>query len=258
MWLATWNVNSIRARLTHLTDWLARAMPHVVCLQETKVTDEDFPREALEALGYHVVFRGQKSYNGVAILSRSPITEVAYGMGDEAFDAQTRVLSCVTAGLRVISIYVPNGATMADPKAEYKLAWFKRLRRYLDETAHIDTPLVMAGDFNIAPRDVDISEPVERWYKTVIAHPTMRAGFAEVLEFGLVDVFAAHRPEGREYSWWDYRTGSYAQGRGGLRIDGLLATPIVAGCVHEVMIDKHERGRERPSDHVPVMMRLER
>lgn len=255
MRIATWNVNSIRARLQHLTDWLQRAKPDVLCLQETKVVDADFPADAVRAAGYEVAFHGQKSYNGVALLSRTPLSDIEVGLGDAELNAQARVIAGTAQGVRIISVYVPNGTAMDDPKCAYKLAWMQQLRRHLDATYTADTPLVIAGDYNVAPRDVDIFEP-KKWAKTVLAHPRMREALQEIVDFDLVDVFAAHHPDGGLYSWWDYRTGSYAAGRGGLRIDHLLATACVAGRVHNAHIDHDERGKLTPSDHAPVYIDL--
>lgn len=255
MRIATWNVNSIRARLAPLIAWLGRVRPDMLCLQETKVVDADFPLAAIEAAGYRAAFHGQKSYNGVALLSRAPIGDVAMGLGDDALDAQARVIAGTVSGVRVISVYVPNGAAMDDPKCAYKIAWMQQLRAHLDAIYSPTTPLVVAGDYNVAPRDVDIFEP-KKWAKTVLAHPRMREQLQHIIDFDLVDVFAAHHPQGGLYSWWDYRTDSYAAGRGGLRIDHLLCTAPVAGRVRRAHIDHHERGKLSPSDHAPVYIDL--
>lgn len=255
MRIATWNVNSVHARMPRLLSWLSRATPDVVCLQETKTTDDKFPIAAIEEAGYRVACHGQKSYNGVAILSRQPPEDVRHGLGDEALDNQARLIAATVSGIRIISAYVPNGASLDDPKCAFKLEWLKGLRRYLDDRHSVDEALVLAGDFNIATRDVDMAEP-KKWHKTVLAHPTMRAAFQEVVDFDLVDVFAAHHPDGGKYSWWDYRTDSYARGTGGLRIDGLMATASVSGRAEAAGIDQDERGLERPSDHAPVWIQL--
>ena len=255
MLIATWNVNSVNARLGHLLLWLKHRQPDVVCLQETKTVDDAFPLGPLEEAGYHVAVHGQKSYNGVAILAKTPIEDVQRGLGDDALDHQARLISGTVSGVRILSAYVPNGASLKDDKCLYKIAWLKGLRAHLDARYSPDDALVLAGDFNVAPRDVDIAEP-PKWHKTVLAHPSMREAFAHVTDFDLVDVFAAHHPQGGMYSWWDYRTGSYERGAGGLRIDGILATANVSGRALRAEIDHHERGRERPSDHVPVLTQL--
>ena len=255
MLIATWNVNSVNARLGHLLRWLQARQPDVVCLQETKTVDDAFPRAAIEEAGYHVAVHGQKSYNGVAILAKAPIEDVQRGMGDQVLDVQARLLAGTVSGVRILSAYVPNGASLKDEKCLYKVAWLSGLRAHLDERYSPDDPLVVAGDFNVAPRDVDIAEP-QKWHKTVLAHPSMREAFARVTDFDLVDVYAAHHPQGGNYSWWDYRTASYERGVGGLRIDGILATAKVSGRAISAHIDHQERAKERPSDHVPVLMRL--
>lgn len=255
MRIATWNVNSIHARLPRLLPWLQEQQPDVVCLQETKTTDDKFPVEALTTAGYNVVFHGQKSYNGVAILARGTIEDVQVGMGDPALDIHARLIAATVAGIRIICVYVPNGASLKDDKCLFKVAWLNGLRRYLDERHSCDDALIVAGDFNIATRDVDLTD-AEKWHKTVLAHPSMRAAFAQVTDFDLVDIFAAHHPQGGLFSWWDYRTGSYDRGTGGLRIDGILATPCVSGRAVHSAIHHLERGKERPSDHVPVCVEL--
>jgi exodeoxyribonuclease-3 len=255
MIIATWNVNSVNARLDHLVSWLKHRQPDVVCLQETKTVDDAFPRGPLEEAGYHVAVHGQKSYNGVAILAKTPIEDVQRGLGDNALDQQARLISGTVSGVRILSAYVPNGASLTDDKCLYKIAWLSGLRAHLDARYSPNDALVLAGDLNVAPRDVDIAEP-KKWHKTVLAHPTMREALAQVTAFDLVDVFAAHHPQGGLYSWWDYRTGSYERGTGGLRIDGILATAKVSGRAHLAHIDHHERGRTRPSDHAPVLIHL--
>jgi exodeoxyribonuclease-3 len=255
MLIATWNVNSVNARLPRLLDWLKERAPDVVCLQETKTIDADFPHAAIAEAGYQVACHGQKSYNGVALLSRHPIHNVVHGMGHPELDVQARLIAGTVLGVRIISCYVPNGATLTDDKYAFKLAWLKALRAHLDAAYSPDEPLVLAGDFNVATRDVDLTDP-PKWHKTVLAHPSVREAFAHVTDFDLVDVFAAHHPLGGLFSWWDYRTNSYGRGAGGLRIDGLLATPCVSGRAVEAMIDEAQRGLTRPSDHVPVLMRL--
>jgi exodeoxyribonuclease-3 len=253
MRIATWNVNSVRVRLDGVLAWLARTNPDAVCLQETKTVDADFPIAAFAEAGYQAAIHGQKSYNGVALLSKTPITDVVTGLGDIELNAQARLIAGTILGVRVISAYVPNGTALKDPKCAYKIAWLQQLRKHLDAQYSPDEPLVIAGDYNVAPRDVDSAEP-EKWAKTVLAHPSIRAELANVQAFGLVDVFAAHHPEGGHYSWWDYRTNAYANHRGGVRIDHLMATPCVSGRVHHAEIDHHERGHERPSDHAPVFI----
>lgn len=252
MKLCCWNVNSVRARKERLLTWLKRYQPDVACLQETKVVDAEFPSSELTALGYHAVVYGQKTYNGVAILARQPLTDVQRGFGDGGDETQTRIVSAVTSGLRVVSVYVPNGGELGSDKYAYKLAWLARLRSYLERTASPDQALVVAGDFNVAPRDCDVAYPAA-WRETVLCHTTVREALAPVLTWGLHDVLAEKVPAGGIYSWWDYRQLAFARDDG-LRLDLLLATKAVAERCDKAWVDREARHGERPSDHAPVFI----
>jgi len=252
--LATWNVNSIRIRLPRLLAWLERRRPDVVCLQEVKVTDEDFPRAELEALGYRVLVAGQRTYNGVAILSRAEPTEVARALPDDGDDAQRRLLVADVGGLRVVNVYGPNGQEVGSEKYAYKLDWYRRFRAFLDAGADAGRPVAVCGDLNIAPEDRDVWDP-ERWRGQVMASEPERAAFRSLLAWGLSDALRLHRPEGGLFTWWDYRAGAFHRGWG-LRIDHILVSASVARGCSAVEIDRDERKGPKPSDHVPVVATL--
>ena len=254
MKLATWNVNSIRIRLPRLLAWLERRRPDVVCLQEVKVTDEDFPRAELEALGYRVLVAGQRTYNGVAILSRAAPTEVARALPDDGDDAQRRLLVADVGGLRVVNVYGPNGQEVGSEKYAYKLDWYRRFRAFLDAGADAGRPVVVCGDLNIAPEDRDVWDP-ERWRGQVMASEPERAAFRSLLAWGLSDALRLHRLEGGLFTWWDYRAGAFHRGWG-LRIDHILVSASVARGCSAVEIDRDERKGPKPSDHVPVVATL--
>lgn len=254
MKLATWNVNSVRVREKRLVDWLAKASPDIVCLQETKTEDPGFPSDAITRAGYTSVLHGQKSYNGVALLSRHPITEVTRGFGDGEPEDEARVIAGTIAGIRVIDVYVPNGQELGSEKYVYKLGWYRRLRRYLDRTATPDTPLVLCGDFNVTSDDLDVWSP-EAWAGKIHCSPDERTALQEVLAFGLVDVFRAQNPAGKIYSWWDYRGVSFFKNQG-LRIDFIYATKPVADRITACVIDRDARKGQDASDHAPVIATL--
>jgi len=254
--LVTWNVNSVRAREARLVAWLAKAQPDVLCLQETKVEDGGFPIEALRTAGYEVVLFGQKSYNGVAIASKTPLGSVTRGFGDDepGGDDEARVIAATVGGLRVINVYVPNGQDLASEKYIYKLAWYRRLRRYLDKTASATTPLVLCGDFNVTRDDLDVWAP-EQWNGKIHCSAPERAALEEVLAFGLVDVFRTHNPTGKIYSWWDYRGVSFFKNQG-LRIDFIFTTEPVAARITAVVVDRDARKGQDASDHAPVVVSI--
>jgi len=253
--VATWNVNSLRMRWDRLTAWLADKRPDVLCLQEIKMQDADFPALELHGVGYHAVAHGQKTYNGVAILSRiehgSP-TDVKCGMQDGDPDTESRLLMATIPGLklRVGSVYVPNGQSVGADKYDYKLRWLKRFRSYLDRECVPSQSLVLCGDYNIAPADNDVHDP-EVWRDTVICHPDARSALQALLDFGLVDTLRQVQPDGRIFTYWDYRGLSFPKNLG-IRIDHILATlPMAARC-HKVEVDRQARKGEKPSDHAPV------
>ena len=250
MIIATWNLNSVRARRERLLDWLARAGPDVVCLQELKVTADQFPHDEVRQAGYHVAVVGQPTYNGVAILSRQAPEDVRAGLGDGVDDPQARFVAATVGGVRVISAYFPNGATVGSEKWAYKLAWMGRLRAYLERECHPSQPLALCGDFNVATRAEDVANP-GKWDDSVLFHPLARAALEEIRAWGLVDVFAAFHPEGHVYSWWDYRAQAFPRDDG-LRIDHVFATPVLAARATGAVADRDEREGEGASDHVPV------
>jgi exodeoxyribonuclease-3 len=251
MKLATWNVNSIRKRLDRVIPWLAEHRPDVLCLQETKVEDEAFPRAELEAAGYHVACHGQKTYNGVALLTRLPASEFVRGLGDGADDAQARFLVATVGAMRVGTVYVPNGQAVGTDKFVYKLEWLARWRRWLSAHADPAAPLALCGDINIAPDDRDVYDP-EGWKDQVLCHPDERAALTEICRFGLVDLFREHHREAGLYTWWDYRQLSFPKNLG-LRIDLILCTPALASRCTSITIDRNARKGKNPSDHAPVI-----
>ncbi len=255
MLIATWNVNSIRARLGLAVPWIRDAAPDVLCLQETKVVDEDFPRGPFEELGYRVEVFGQKTYNGVAILSRLPLEDVTRGLPGDGPEDPRRVIEATVDGIRILNLYVPNGKAAGTEAYEAKLAWLRRLREHLDRDCDPAGDLVMLGDMNIAPEDRDVYDP-EALRETIHVSTPEREALAHVLEFGLVDAFRLHHPEAGLYSWWDYRAGMFRRGLG-LRIDLVYVTKPLAPRVTRAEIDRAARAGEKPSDHAPVLVRID-
>lgn len=251
MKVATWNVNSIRVRLPRLLAWLGAHAPDVLCLQEIKVPEEDFPTEELRAAGYSAAVHGQRTYNGVAILSRAPAEDVRPGLRDGSEDAQSRLLSARIDGVRVYSAYFPNGGEVDSDKWRYKLAWMERLRAHLRSHADPAEPLLLCGDFNVAPEARDVARP-EEWEGTVLCHPEARAALQRLVDWGLRDTFRLHHAEGGFYSWWDYRQLGFPKNNG-LRIDHVFATAPMAARCRAASIDREERKGKQPSDHAPVM-----
>jgi exodeoxyribonuclease III len=251
MRIATWNVNSVRARLERLLAWLKKAQPDIVCLQELKVIDAAFPYEAIREAGYHAAVHGQKTYNGVAILSRTEPAEVRQGMDDGVDDPQARFLTADVGGVQVVSAYVPNGQIVDSEAYAYKLDWLRRLRAFLERHYTPETPLVVCGDFNVARDENDVANPAA-WAETVLFHPTSRAALEELLSWGLVDVLRQQHPEGKLYSWWDYRMLAFAK-NDGLRLDYVFAIGPLAKLCTCAEIDRAERKGDKPSDHAPVM-----
>jgi exodeoxyribonuclease III len=259
MLVATWNVNSIRQRLAHLLRWLEAAKPDVVCLQEIKCEDASFPRFEIEAAGYHVETLGQKTFNGVAILSRTRPDEVMRGLPGDDSDTQARYLEAVIAApkgvLRVASIYLPNGNPPLSDKYPYKLGFMERLRRRAVELMRLEEPLVMAGDYNVIPDPIDAREP-GIWVADALFLPQTRAAFRRLLTLGLTDALRACDPAPDRYSFWDYQAGAF-QKNNGIRIDHLLLSPQAADRLASCHIDKQTRAWDKPSDHVPVMAELD-
>jgi exodeoxyribonuclease-3 len=256
MRIASWNVNSVRARIEHLREWLSRASPDVVCMQETKVEDDKFPTEALGDAGYRVVTFGQKTYNGVAIAARFglSIDDVKKNLDGDDDESPRRLLAATVEGVRILNVYVPNGQAVGTKPFQYKLAWFERLRLELETHYSPEQELVICGDFNVAPELIDVHEP-KKWEGQVLFHPDERAALSRLREWGLVDSFRAKRPEERTYSWWDYRMGAYRKNQG-LRIDLALVTRSLLARTKDAWVDKSPREMERPSDHAPVLIEL--
>jgi exodeoxyribonuclease-3 len=254
MKIATWNVNSIRARQERIHGWVSRNLPDVLCMQEIKVEDAGFPADEYRALGYEVATHGQKTYNGVAILSRLPMKDVTRGFGDGGDDAQSRFIGATVDGIRVMSVYVPNGQAPGTDKYAFKLAWFDRLRAWLAKHAPPSSKAVMCGDFNVAPTDLDVHFP-EKWEGKIHASEPERAAFAKVVDAGYVDVLRKLEPDKEILTWWDYRMLAFPKNNG-LRIDFILATPPVAARAIAVQVHRDERKGQQPSDHVPVVVEL--
>jgi exodeoxyribonuclease-3 len=250
MKIASWNVNSVRARTPQLLHWLSWSKPDVVCLQELKCEDKAVPVPELQAAGYQVASHGQRTYNGVAILARNAITDVVCGLSDGVEDDHARFISGVVDGVRVISIYAPNGQSLESPAYPYKLAWYERLRRYLDAHHTPTEPLVICGDYNVARDDRDLYDPAG-WAGGVLVSDPERAAVQALEDFGLVDTFRKHHQEGSRYSWWDYRQLAFPRNNG-LRIDYVFASPPLAERCTEAGIDRDTRKGEKPSDHAPV------
>ncbi|MEM8903653.1 MAG: exodeoxyribonuclease III, partial [Actinomycetota bacterium] len=252
---ATWNVNSLQARLERVEHWLSSARPDVVCLQETKLADDAVPALAFQALGYDCVHHGEGRWNGVAILSRVGIDDVVSGFAEGIEpDTDARLVTATCAGVRVTSVYVPNGRSVDDDHYRYKLSWLARLREHLDATSSPDDDVVVLGDWNVAPTDDDVWSPEQVHGSTHITAPE-RDAVEALRDWGLVDVFRRHHPETGLYSWWDYRRGDFHQ-RKGLRIDFALASTSVVERTEFVVIDRNARKGKQPSDHAPVVLDL--
>jgi exodeoxyribonuclease III len=249
--IATWNVNSVLARLPLVERWLAAARPDVLCLQETKCVDEKFPAAAFAALGYQSVSFGQPTYNGVAILSRAPATDVRRGFGDDDDAARARLLAATVAGVRVVNVYVPNGQAVGTEKYAFKLGWLKQLRAYFDEHYWTDDEVLLCGDFNVAPEDRDVHDP-QLWHGRILFSEPEKRALAEVKDWGFVDAYRRHVAAAGNYSWWDYRAAGFTR-NAGLRIDHIWVSPALAERCTDAKIDKEPRTWERPSDHTPVV-----
>ncbi len=257
--IATWNVNSVKARAGRLDAWLREHHPGVLCLQELKTTDEAYPAETVRLAGYDSAVFGQKAYNGVALISSHPIGEVRRGMAGEdsravAVDSQARLISGVVRGVTVFSAYFPNGRTVGSESHRYKLSWMRRLLEVLESRFTPRDPVVLAGDFNVAPQDLDGEYP-EKWASSVLCDPASREALERIRAWGFVDVVRRHNPQGGLYSWWDYRRLAFAR-NDGLRIDHIFATVPVAEASTGAWIDRNQRkGKktDKPSDHAPVV-----
>jgi len=248
--IATWNVNSLKVRLPHVLDWLAANAPDVLCLQETKLTDDNFPATDIEAAGYQVVYAGEKTYNGVAVISRQAVTDI--GTDPPGLDdGQRRVLAVTFGRLRILNLYVVNGQEVDSEKYAWKLEWLTRIRRYIESQLKMHDHLVVLGDFNIAPEDRDVHDPAA-WHERILCSTPERQALGALLDLGLVDTFRLFEQEEKSFSWWDYRAAAFRRNLG-LRIDLILASrSLAAGCT-ACRIDKEPRRLERPSDHAPVI-----
>jgi len=255
MKIATWNVNSIRARLPRVVDWLSEAKPDVALLQEIKVVDENFPGDAIEELGYNIAVHGQKTYNGVAVFSKYPIEDVTAGLPGDDEDYQARYLECFTGGVRVASIYLPNGNPAPGEKFDYKLSWMERLIEHAGALLENEEPLVLGGDYNVCPTDDDVYDPKD-WADDALCRPESRNYFRALSNLGLTNAFRALNPGPGQYSYWDYTGGAW-QKDFGLLIDHLFLSPEAADRLTAAGIDKSPRGKEKPSDHTPVWCELE-
>jgi exodeoxyribonuclease III len=252
--VASWNINSVRARVERLEAWLASRRPDVLCLQELKCTEEQFPFEAVQRQGYHAAVYGQKTYNGVAILSTTPPVDVERGLPFAEDDGEARVLAATVRGTRVLSVYAPNGQSVDSPAYQGKLAFYARLRRTLDSRYKSEAALVLCGDFNVAPEERDVWDPVLWEGQTLFSLPE-RAALKEVVAFGLEDTFRRHHPEPGRYSWWDYRMLGFPKNHG-LRIDAIYANTALAARCEAADIDREARKGKLPSDHAPVWARF--
>lgn len=249
MRIATWNVNSLRVRMEHLGRWLAENAVDAILLQELKLADEQFPRTEIEAMGLHAAFYGQKTYNGVAIVSRSVPDQVTTGIPGDA-DPQRRVIAATVGPIRLVNVYVPNGQAVGSEKYTYKLAWLERLRGYLAALLEQHEHLLVAGDFNIAPEDRDVHDPAA-WEGSVHVSALEREALGRIAALGFADVFRRFEQPGKCWSWWDYRMNAFRRDLG-LRIDLMLASPELAARCTACTIDRTPRTWERPSDHAPV------
>ena len=253
MKLATWNVNSLKVRLPHLLDWLARQGPDIVCIQELKLEDVNFPRAQIEAAGYQCAVSGQKTYNGVAILSRSPLADIQAGI--PGFDdPQKRVVSATAERTRIVCAYVPNGQSVGSEKYQYKLKWLAAFERWLREELLRHPGLVVLGDYNVAPEDRDVHDPMV-WEGQVLCSEPEREAFRKLLGLGLADSFRLFDQPEKAFTWWDYRMNGFRRNLG-LRIDHILLSPELAARCASCVIDLEPRRLERPSDHAPVVAEL--
>jgi exodeoxyribonuclease-3 len=259
MRIATWNVNSIRQRMDNLQAWLKERQPDIVCLQEIKCMDEAFPREPIEALGYNVAVHGQKTFNGVALLSKLPFDEVAPGLIGDENDVQARFLEAIvstkTGALRVVSLYQPNGYPPDTDKYNYKLNWMTRLINFSHERLKLEEPMVLAGDYNVIPTPADVCRP-EAWKNDALFLPQTREKYRALINLGLTDAVRAVSDASDLYTFWDYQAGAWPK-NDGIRIDHLLLSPQAADRLTDAGIDRHVRGWDKPSDHVPVYVDLD-
>lgn len=259
MKIATFNINGIKARLGALLEWLDEARPDVALLQEIKSVDDAFPRQDIEDRGYDIALHGQKSFNGVAILSRFPLEDIQRGLPGDDGDDHARWIEATVVGktraLRLCGLYLPNGNPAPGPKFDYKLAWMERLHIRAQELLAAEQPALLGGDFNVIPQDEDAARP-DAWRKDALARPESRAAFRRIMNLGYTDAFRARHPEPGQYTFWDYQAGARRR-NDGIRIDHMLLTPQAADLLRDTGIDAHLRDREKPSDHVPLWVDLD-
>lgn len=248
--IATWNVNSLRVRLPHILEWLKANPVDVLAIQETKMLDADFPLADIHEAGYQVVYNGQKAYNGVAILSREPLTDILMDVNGFV-DPQRRILAATIGGVRVLNIYVPNGESLVSPKYQYKLEWLKNIHNLIQDELKKHSQFIVLGDFNIAPEDQDVHDPKE-WEGSILVSDLERALLQQIMQLGLTDCLRLHPQPEKSFSWWDYRMNSFKRNRG-VRIDHILVNQALSPHCTRCFIDKTPRGWERPSDHTPVI-----
>lgn len=251
MKIATWNVNSINVRMPQLLGWLAAAQPDIVCLQEIKTVDDGFPAVELKTAGYDAAFIGEKSYNGVAILSKYPIESVQRNFPDDRDDSPKRLIAATINGIRIVNTYIPNGTELGSDKFGFKLDWLLRLRRFFDETCGENDDVLLCGDFNVAPTELDVWDPIGYAGKLHFSRPE-RAAIEYVRQWGFVDVFRKMNGNVQEFSWWDYRAGAWQRNQG-LRIDHIWTSPSLANSCTGCHVDRSTRSLEKPSDHAPVV-----
>lgn len=258
MKVATWNINGVRARIGNMLHWLRESAPDIVCLQEIKTVDEQFPRAEVEALGYNVETHGQKGFNGVALLSKLPFDEVTRGLPGDETDEQARfiegVFSTSKGALRVASLYLPNGNPVGTEKFPYKLAWMARLERWARDRLDLEEPLVLAGDYNVIPEPIDARRP-EDWVNDALFQPETRQAFRRLGNLGFTEAIRSVTDAPDTYTFWDYQAGAW-QKNNGIRIDHLMLSPEAADHLSSASIEKHVRAWEKPSDHVPVAIEL--
>jgi exodeoxyribonuclease-3 len=252
--VATWNVNSVRMRLLHLTEWLRKENPHVVLLQELKCEGHNFPKEAVEDLGYNVAIHGQKTFNGVAILAKCPLEDVCYGLPTFQEDTQSRYIEALVGNVRVASVYVPNGQAVGCDKYAYKLTFLERLRQHMSQLLEYDEVCIVGGDYNIAPNDADVHDP-KAWGDGILCSPEERKAFRALLNLGYADAMRLDHTGIGPFSWWDYRNRSFSNNEG-LRIDHLLLSPKATDNFVKTWVDSPLRGLDKPSDHAPVWCQL--
>ena len=250
MKIATWNVNSLNVRLEQVSNWLAAHQPDVLVLQELKLAQDKYPAAAFRMAGWHTEWAGQKTYNGVAIISREPLQDVHRGLPDLPDDPQQRVIAATVNGVRVINVYCVNGESLESDKFAYKRRWFAALTEFVRAELARYPKLVLLGDFNIAPSDNDVYDP-KRWQNKILCSTKERQWFQNLLDLGLTDALAYRHPEEQHFTWWDYRGGMFAKGLG-LRIDHMLVSPTLRDTLCDIGVDTDARAQERPSDHAPV------